>query len=154
MMRGGPWTRRLPRRALGHINTLGQVLATAGTMLAQMNRDAAACEAHLRAALLLEEEHQLGQWHAYNTYDQGWLLAQREAYADGIAQMQAGLDQLANIGIGLSAGNSSGDWRRPVLNLANSSWHTRCLPKRSPSPRAAANAGGSPSCTGSRARCR
>jgi tetratricopeptide (TPR) repeat protein len=95
-------------RAVDHVNTLAQVLSTAGTMLAQMERDASAFESHLGAAVRLAEEHQLGQWQAYNTYDRGWLLAQRGAYADGIAQMRAGLEQLASIGIGFVRGQELG----------------------------------------------
>jgi tetratricopeptide (TPR) repeat protein len=62
----------------------------------------------VRAAIRLAEEHQLGQWQAYNTCDRGWLLAQQGAYADGIAQMRAGLEQPASIGIGFVRGQELG----------------------------------------------
>jgi hypothetical protein len=86
-------------REIGHHNTIGIALSLGIAMTGIWCRDVSRVEAGAAETLRLAKDKSLGLWQALGRIHFGWALSEL-GHPDGLAEIEAGLDDLRRIKVG------------------------------------------------------
>jgi adenylate cyclase len=84
--------------ALDYVGVQGIALTTAGAVFYAACRQSQATLQYARQLLALAEKHTLPSYQSWGTFYRGWALAHQGQPAPGLAEMDAGLEQLESTG--------------------------------------------------------